>query len=56
MFAQRRKTVANNLKALMKSEQITQCLECVNVLASTHIEQLKFIDIVNIANFYKNIA
>ena len=56
LFAQRRKTVANNLKALMKAEQINQCLECVNVLASTHIEQLKFIDIVNIANFYKNIA
>lgn len=56
LFAQRRKTVANNLKNLMKAEQINQCLECVNVLASTHIEQLKFIDIVNIANFYKNIA
>ena len=56
LFAQRRKTVANNLKTLMKAEQINQCLECVNVLASTHIEQLKFIDIVNIANFYKNIA
>ena len=56
LFAQRRKTVANNLKALMKAEQINQCLECVNVLASTHIEQLKFTDIVNIANYFSKIA
>ena len=56
LFAQRRKTVANNLKAIMNATLISECLTSCNILPSTHIEQLKFADIVNIANYFSKIA
>ena len=47
LFAQRRKTVNNNLKSLFTNQQLTDCLQQCNISPSTHIEQLSIQDIVN---------
>lgn len=56
LFSQRRKTVNNNLKTLLTSEQLVECFNLCNILPTTHIEQLLINDIVNIAKYIEKNA
>ena len=52
LFAYRRKTVYNNLKALLKeSEAINNCLLACNLSNNVRVEQLTINDIVNITKY-----
>lgn len=55
LFSFRRKTIANNLKTLFKSQDdLNDCLNTLNLSSTLHVEQLNIKQIIQIAQYLSN--